>query len=163
LSVQACGDAHVSNFGEFATPERNVVFDLNDFDETLPGPWEWDFKRLAASLAVVCRQRGFPAGKARRLVGSAVGAYRARLASYSELRVLDLWYERISIKDVVAHFPPEYRPLVRRDVAKARQRTHLRAVAKLTVDTGAGRRFVEPPRCSSTWNGPVTKPTRSSA
>jgi uncharacterized protein (DUF2252 family) len=145
VSVQCCGDAHVSNFGEFATPERNIIFDLNDFDETFPGPWEWDVKRLAASLAVVCRQQGFAKSSATAVVRAAVAAYRGRLATYAELRVLDLWYERITAAEVTAHFPPEYRPLVRRDLSKARRRTHLRAVEKLTVGTGHRRRFVEDP------------------
>jgi uncharacterized protein (DUF2252 family) len=145
LTVQACGDAHVSNFGEFATPERNVVFDLNDFDETLPGPWEWDVKRLAASLAVVCRERRFPAARRTAVVIAAVRAYRERLAAYAGLRLLDRWYAQISAEEVIGHFPPEYRPLVRRDLSRARRRTQLRAVAKLTQVVGGHRRFIEDP------------------
>src|SRR5215471_1027149 len=95
IRVQACGDAHVSNFGQFATPERNMIFDINDFDETLPGPWEWDVKRLCASLHVVGRQRDFPPDRCDELVMSAARTYREVITSSSELRVLELWYDRI--------------------------------------------------------------------
>jgi len=122
LRVQACGDAHVSNFGEFATPERNMMFDINDFDETLPGPWEWDVKRLCASLQVAALQNGFSPEECERIVLGAARSYRERLAGYTSMRTLELFYDRISIKDVIAHFPPEYRPLVRRDVKKARRK-----------------------------------------
>ncbi len=145
LTVQACGDAHVSNFGEFATPERNVVFDVNDFDETIPGPWEWDVKRLAASLAVVCVESGFPAGVRTGVVVAAVREYREQMQRYADLRMRDLWYSRIDVDDVINHFPPEYRPLVERDVAKARRKTSRKAVAKLTEATEGGRKFVVDP------------------
>ena len=145
LTVQACGDAHVSNFGEFATPERNIVFDVNDFDETSPGPWEWDVKRLAASLEVVMRGNGVPAGRRSRAVVAAAGAYRRRMAGYAEMRTLDLWYTRLDISEVISFFPPRYRPLVRRDVAKARSKSHLSALVKLTEVQGRRRRFIENP------------------
>ena len=83
IRVQACGDAHVNNFGKFASPERNLVFDINDFDETVPGPWEWDIKRLAASLQVVARQREFSPDHAEAVVTAAVRSYRERIADYS--------------------------------------------------------------------------------
>jgi uncharacterized protein (DUF2252 family) len=145
LTVQACGDAHVSNFGEFATPERNVVFDVNDFDETLPGPWEWDVKRLAASLALVGRERGFSAKSCDGVVATAVREYREQMAGYADLRMRDLWYARIEIDEVIGHFPPKYRQLVERDVAKARRKTSRRAVAKLTEVLDGKLRFVEDP------------------
>ena len=145
LRVQACGDAHVSNFGEFATPERNVVFDINDFDETIPGPWEWDVKRLAASLHVVARQSGASPSQCDEVVATALRDYRERLAEYTTMRALDLWYDRIHIDDVITHFPRRYRPLVKRDVKKARRKTHRRAVAKLTKAVGTETRFVEDP------------------
>ncbi len=145
LTVQTCGDAHVSNFGVFATPERNVVFDINDFDETIPGPWEWDVKRLAASVVMVAREQGMAAARARIVVAALLRSYRERLAAYAQLNALDMWYSRIGAADVISHFPPAYRPLVRRDIARAHQRTRLRAVAKLTVDNGGVRRFAEDP------------------
>jgi len=145
LQVQACGDAHVTNFGQFATPERNMIFDINDFDETLPGPWEWDVKRLCASLAVVARGHGFSASKCDRVVTTAARTYRECLADSARMRSLDVWYDRIHIDQVISHFPRKYRPLVERDVAKSRRKTHLRAVAKLTSADGGEVAFVEDP------------------
>jgi uncharacterized protein (DUF2252 family) len=145
MQVQACGDAHVNNFGQFATPERNLIFDINDFDETLPGPWEWDIKRLCASLAVVARGHGFPAATCDQVVMAASGTYRDCLADSARMRALDIWYDRIHIDQVVSHFPRRYRPLVERDVAKSRRKTHLRAVAKLTSSAGGQVAFVEDP------------------
>ena len=145
LRVQACGDAHVSNFGEFATPERTLVFDVNDFDETLPGPWEWDVKRLATSLDLVVRLRTRSAEVRADIVGAAVSAYRERMAEYARMRVLDLWHARIEMGDVLDHFPSRYRAEVRRNVARAERRTHLEAAARLTRFEGGRRRFVEDP------------------
>ena len=132
LQVEACGDAHVGNFGKFATPGRSLIFDINDFDETLPGPWEWDVKRLAASMHIVGRQRAFGRATCDRIVEAAVRAYREHMAEAAALRTLDLWYARTHIRDVIAHFPPKYRARVERDVAKARRKNQRRAVAKLT-------------------------------
>ena len=145
IRVQACGDAHLTNFGSFATPERNLIFDINDFDETLPGPWEWDVKRLCASLHVVARQRGFAPERCDRIVIAASQAYRRRLAAYSTMLTLELWQERTEVKDVLAHFPTKYHPLVRRDVRKARRKDHHRALAKLTEQIEGGVRFLEDP------------------
>src|SRR3954463_15314814 len=89
IRVQLCGDAHISNFGGFASPERNLVFDLNDFDETLPGPWEWDVKRLAASIAVAARGRGFKRGQRRELLREAVERYRRAIRDLGAQRTLD--------------------------------------------------------------------------
>jgi uncharacterized protein (DUF2252 family) len=145
LRVEACGDAHVGNFGKFATPGRSLIFDVNDFDETLPGPWEWDVKRLAASMHVVALQREFGATTSNRVVVAAVRAYREHMAEAAAQRTLDLWYARTHIRDVIAHFPPKYRPRVERDIAKARRKDHRRAVAKLTHAVGDDIRFVEDP------------------
>jgi uncharacterized protein (DUF2252 family) len=145
LRVQTCGDAHVGNFGEFATPERNIVFDVNDFDETIPGPWEWDLKRLATSVEVAQRTNEVPPERRRRVVADALGVYRKRMAGYASMRALDVWYSRIDIGDVIEFFPKCYRPLVERDVARARRRTHLRALSRLTEVTGGHRRFVSNP------------------
>ena len=104
LRVQLCGDAHLSNFGAFASPERRLVFDVNDFDETLPGPFEWDVKRLAASLAVAGRDSGFPA-KARRKIALAAGeGYRTAMRGFAEQAFLDVWYAHLDIEPVVAEF-----------------------------------------------------------
>jgi uncharacterized protein (DUF2252 family) len=102
LRVQACGDCHLMNFGAFATPERNVVFDINDFDETLPAPWEWDIKRLAASIMVAGRYRGFTERQSGDAVLAAVRAYREKLAEYAEWPKLQVWYARIDAAEVVA-------------------------------------------------------------
>ncbi len=145
LRVQACGDAHVANFGKFATAERRLVFDINDFDETLPGPWEWDVKRLCASLSIVARQHGLTPAKCDRVAAAAARAYRERLAAYTEARTLELWYDRIDFDDVIAHFPRRYRPLVKRDIRRAKRKDHMRAVAKLTASDEGGQRFIEDP------------------
>jgi uncharacterized protein (DUF2252 family) len=101
LRVQACGDAHLLNFGVFATPERREIFDINDLDETLPAPWEWDVKRLAASFVVACRNNGFSEDCARDAVLSCVRSYREHMAEFSEMRVLDVWYARMDIADLI--------------------------------------------------------------
>ena len=104
LRVQLCGDAHLSNFGAFASPERNLVFDVNDFDETLPGPFEWDVKRLAASLAVAGRDNGFPA-KARRKIALAAGeGYRTAMRGFAEQAFLDVWYAHLDIQPALSQF-----------------------------------------------------------
>ena len=101
LNVQACGDAHLSNFGVFASAERNLVFDLNDFDETLPGPWEWDVKRLAASLAIAGRDRGFSDKERANVVLETAAAYRTEMATLATMRDLDVWYARMDIEKVL--------------------------------------------------------------
>ncbi len=101
IRVQACGDAHLMNFGGFATPERNLVFDVNDFDETLPAPWEWDIKRLAASVMVAGRYRGFTAGYCTDAVLATVRTYREKLWEYSSLPPIEIWHARINARDVV--------------------------------------------------------------
>src|SRR5688572_10636013 len=92
LVVQACGDAHLANFGAFASPERNLVFDINDFDETLPGPWEWDVKRLATSLEIAGRSRNFAVKERRGIVLAAVGAYRRAMREFAGMDALAVWY-----------------------------------------------------------------------
>jgi uncharacterized protein (DUF2252 family) len=102
LRVQACGDCHLLNFGVFATPERRVVFDINDLDETLPAPWEWDVKRLAASVVLACRSNGFNKASARDAALACVRSYRERMAEFSAMRTLDVWYASIDVeKDVL--------------------------------------------------------------
>ena len=130
--VQLCGDAHIRNFGTFATPERNLTFSINDFDETLPGPWEWDVKRFAASLYVVAQEHGFSPEIRRALVVSAVAAYRQRLAHYAQLTNLEVWYDIKGIDDVLSHYTRGARAQVERDITKASRREHARAIDKLT-------------------------------
>ena len=101
LRVQACGDCHLLNFGAFATPERRVIFDINDLDETLPAPWEWDVKRLAASFVLACRDRGFGDAFARDTVTSCVRSYRAARANFSRMPVLDIWYAHLDLEELV--------------------------------------------------------------
>ena len=98
LRVQACGDAHLMNFGGFATPERNIIFDINDLDETLPAPFEWDLKRLAASVVIAAKYLDIPMSNSARLVTDLVREYRERMIDYSSMRALDIWYDKIDLK-----------------------------------------------------------------
>ena len=102
LRVQACGDCHLLNFGAYATPERRIVFDINDLDETLPAPWEWDVKRLAASFVLACRDNGFSRGDASDAALSCVRSYRERMAEYSDMTVLEVWYASIDVEKLIA-------------------------------------------------------------
>ena len=104
LRVQLCGDAHLSNFGAFASPERRLVFDVNDFDETLPGPFEWDVKRLAASLAVAARDNGYPAKAGRKIALAAAERYRTAMREFAEQTFLDVWYAHLDIEPAIAEF-----------------------------------------------------------
>ena len=100
LDVQLCGDAHLSNFGVFASPERALVFDLNDFDETLPGPFEYDVKRMAASFTIAARNNGFTKADARAATLASVRAYREAMAEFAEMRTMDIWYAHLSEQDL---------------------------------------------------------------
>jgi len=150
LSVQACGDAHLSNFGIFGSAERRLVFDINDFDETLPGPWEWDVKRLAASIEVAARDNGFPGNKRRQIVSSTVSCYREAMRTFAGLSDLDVWYARADMEELRAQFEGQLKVRQRRAVdkglAKARTRDSMREVGKLTrmVD-GRPRIISDPP------------------
>src|SRR5205085_11139373 len=97
LEVQCCGDAHLSNFGVFASPERRLVFDLNDFDETLHGPWEWDVKRLAASMLIAARHNGFSTRDQDQVVLDAVREYRTAMAGFAAMGNLDVWYAHLDV------------------------------------------------------------------
>jgi len=149
LRVQLCGDAHLSNFGGFASPDRALVFDVNDFDETLPGPWEWDLKRLAASLAIAGRENGFPEDDRRRVVVTAVARYRERMRAYGEMRGLDVWYSRLDTGRLVEAFGGDasarQRKAVDRTVTKARRKDSTRAFAKLAHEVGGAPRIVSDP------------------
>src|SRR5262245_51482345 len=104
LVVQVCGDAHLSNFGFFGSPERNLIFDVNDFDETQPGPWEWDVKRLAASLEVAGRDNGFNTKDRQRIVTGAVRAYRQAMRQFAKMTNLGLWYSAAEVSAILARF-----------------------------------------------------------
>jgi uncharacterized protein (DUF2252 family) len=135
IRVQACGDAHLLNFGMFASPDRHLVFDVNDFDETLPAPFEWDVKRLAASFAVAAREREFSDRDARDAARQAVRSYRTEMFRYASMRFLKVWYSRIDIDEVTRLYdalqPKKAVKRRRSDIAKARQRTSLKAFLKM--------------------------------
>jgi uncharacterized protein (DUF2252 family) len=149
LRVQVCGDAHLSNFGGFASPDRALVFDVNDFDETLPGPWEWDLKRLAASLAIAGRENGFAEDDRRRVVVTAVARYRERMRAFGEMRGLDVWYARLDTGRLLEAFGGDasarQRKAVDRTVTKARRKDSTRAFAKLAHEVGGAPRIVSDP------------------
>jgi len=146
LDVQLCGDAHILNFGLWATPERHLAFDLRDFDETLPGPFEWDVLRLAASIVVLARADGLPEATAQHAVRAAVDAYRDRMALYAAEGTLEIWYDRIDAEQLVAHFGDTARRQVVAAIEKGtRHRTQHAAFEKLVTETGDGYRIVENP------------------
>ncbi len=146
IQVQICGDAHLLNFGTFATPERNQVFDLNDFDETQVGPWEWDIKRLAASLVVAARTAGLADGDGVTAAQGCGAEYRTEIATMAELSAFEVWHSRLDVDAIIAGAPDKpARTLAKRSVAKARQRTSLQALAKLTTVRGGRRVIVEDP------------------
>ncbi|HTR12491.1 MAG TPA: DUF2252 domain-containing protein [Roseiarcus sp.] len=147
LTVQACGDAHLMNFGGFATPERNIFFDINDFDETLPAPWEWDLKRLAASVVVAARHIGLPDSDAARAATDAVCSYRERMADYASMHALDVWYDRIDLDRVLKVLPSEAEvQRVRQRVEQARKKSLPEALfPKLAEHVGAAPKIKDEP------------------
>jgi uncharacterized protein (DUF2252 family) len=150
LTAQLCGDAHLSNFGAFASPDRELVFDVNDFDETLPGPWEWDVKRLAASFSVAGRDRGFPAPERRRIVAAMAAEYRAAMRRLAALGNLEVWYTKIDVATVAERWATaageKEVKAFRRNLAKTRAKDRMRALSKLTHEVDGQLRIVsEPP------------------
>jgi uncharacterized protein (DUF2252 family) len=147
ITVQICGDAHLSNFGFFATPERNVVFDVNDFDETLPGPWEWDVKRLAASIVVASRQNGYTAQENRQAVVGCVEEYRRLMQHMASMGALEVWYQHFDIGQILELAKAKGREELQKQVEKAKQRrTNLGTFPKLTEQVeGMYRIKDEPP------------------
>jgi uncharacterized protein (DUF2252 family) len=146
LRVQLCGDAHLSNFGMFGTPERDQVFDVNDFDETLPGPWEWDVKRLATSFVVAGRQNGYGRALSRRAARTAVRSYRRMMARFGSMRYADIWYFHLDPKNPAVIADRATRKLIGRAALKARRSTSLHAFPKLTQTVrGQYRIRDEPP------------------
>jgi uncharacterized protein (DUF2252 family) len=147
IQAQLCGDAHLLNFGAYASPERALLFDLNDFDETLPGPWEWDIKRLAASFVVAGRDNGFDAAVCREAAQASVASYRQRMAEFSEMGELEVWYSRVGeeeVRSMLSDAKARKRTAKKlsKSVRKARGRDSLQALSKLTrvVD---GRRMID--------------------
>ncbi|MFJ8075362.1 DUF2252 domain-containing protein [Streptomyces sp. NPDC096176] len=149
LQVQLCGDAHLLNFRLLASPERHLVFDINDFDETLPGPFEWDVKRLAASFVTASRANGFSSKEQNRAVRACVKAYRERMREFAGMRTLDIWYAQDDADRMrqlqASSMDEEARRRTARATARARTRTHLQAFAKLTRVTAEGRRIAPDP------------------
>ncbi len=149
LRVQLCGDAHLSNFGVFQAPDRRLVFDINDFDETLPGPFEWDVKRLAASVAIGARDRGFKPAERETAVLASVSAYRTAMAQFAEMGELDVWYARLDVEGVASQWQQDAKKADRRrlekNLDKARNKGSLRALAKLTETVDGHVRIADRP------------------
>ena len=149
LYVQSCGDAHLSNFGVFATPERRLSFDVNDFDETHPAPFEWDVKRLAASLVVASKGVGYPMATNRSITRSAIEAYRTEMRRLSKMSFLDAWYERMDVTTILQEIQQRgsarEKKLVRRAVKNASTETNIGALSRLAEQTKDGWRIREKP------------------
>jgi uncharacterized protein (DUF2252 family) len=149
LEVQLCGDAHLSNFGVFAAPDRHLVFSVNDFDETLPGPFEWDVKRLVASFAVAGRDRGFGAKQRRSINTTAARAYREAMRDFAAMGNLDLWYARVEVDELVQQAArlgtAKAVKRMERNIAKARSKDSLKAFGKLTEVVNGDRRIASDP------------------
>jgi len=149
LVAQLCGDAHIANFGGFAAPDRRVVFDLNDFDETLPGPWEWDVKRMVASIEIAGRDRGEKTERRAAVVQEAVAEYRTAMRMFAEQGNLDVWYARMDLQSLQERFDADgnerFAATLDQAVAKSQRKNSLRALTKLTHRVGGRLRFVSDP------------------
>jgi uncharacterized protein (DUF2252 family) len=149
LLAQCCGDAHLSNFGLYASPERRLVFDINDFDETLPGPWEWDVKRLAASMLIAARNSGFSVKHQERVVLDTVGEYRERMAAFASMRNADVWYTSFEVEELIPHLRSQLggamRKRLEKRVAKALTRDSVQAFSKLSSEVDGERHILSDP------------------
>jgi len=149
LQVQMCGDAHLSNFGAFASPERNLVFDVNDFDETLPGPFEWDVKRLAASLTVAGRDNGFTAKACRKVALTAAEGYRTAMREFARMSFMDVWYACLDVEPAVAQVKSQIDvkrlKTLEKMLAKAHTKDSTSALAKLTAEVDGQRQIISDP------------------
>jgi uncharacterized protein (DUF2252 family) len=147
ITVQACGDCHLANFGGFASPERTLVFDINDFDETFPGPWEWDMKRLGASLILAARDRSFSKTVADQTVRAAAASYREHMAEFAEMKVLDTWYAQVSLDAVKKYFRKDQDMSARlsKKAKEASSRTSEAVVPKLTAIVDGHRKIKDNP------------------
>ena len=147
LNVQCCGDAHLSNFGVFASPERRLMFDINDFDETLPGPWEWDVKRLAVSMLIAARDNGYRAKEQEQVVLDTVGQYRQAMREFAAMGNLGVWYSRLEIEALLAErsaaFAPATVKRTEQQLAKARTRDSMSTFSKLTHEVDGQVRIVD--------------------
>jgi uncharacterized protein (DUF2252 family) len=154
LPVQACGDAHLSNFGLFGSPERRLVFDINDFDETLPGPWEWDVKRLAASIEIAARENGLPTRQRRKIVVTAATRYREAMRDFASMSNLQVWYASLDVDQLQAQLKPtgRLRKAVGAGLARARSSDSMKALAKLTSTVDGRPQIISDP--------PLTIPVR---
>jgi uncharacterized protein (DUF2252 family) len=145
--VQCCGDAHLSNFGVFGSAERRLVFDINDFDETLPGPWEWDLKRLVVSMLIAARDNGYRAKEQDRIVLDTVAQYRTAIRDFAAMNNLEVWYSDIDIEQLLAERAAELQPRAvkrtRKGLAKARTRDSMSAFSKLTTVVDGEARIVD--------------------
>jgi uncharacterized protein (DUF2252 family) len=148
LKVQLCGDAHLSNFGVFSAPDRRLIFDINDFDETYPGPFEWDVKRLVASFAIAGRDLGFKEGDRRAAVAEAAGEYRREMRRLATMRTIDVWYERMDVETLNRYRDQVDKKAARnydKNVAKAERKNSLRAFNKLTHSVDGELRIISDP------------------
>ena len=149
LTAQVCGDAHISNFGLFASPERHLMFDVNDFDETLPGPWEWDVKRLAASLTIAGRENGFSRKHRDAVVGAAVRSYREAMRQFAAMPNVAVWYASLdaesALKQLRSTYGKKATKRTKRELAKARTHDNMRAFSKLTQEVGGEPRIISDP------------------
>ncbi len=145
LKVQACGDAHIGNFGGFATPERRFIFDLNDFDETLPGPWEWDVKRLATSVVLAARLGNQDKSMTEAAVKSCVNGYRTHLQELSHIGFLEVFLERFEMEQVLNELSPEVRINTEKVIDKQAKRDHSHALRRLTTEVNGRWRILDDP------------------
>ena len=149
VRVQACGDAHISNFGGYAAPDRRLVFDLNDFDETLPAPWEWDVKRMAASVVIAARHNGASKKVARKIVIAAMAEYRDAMRRLADMSYLDVWYTRLDVEQIAEMLEGAHGAdagvNLRKDIAKASRKDSNRATRKLTDESSGEPRFASRP------------------
>jgi len=147
IVVHACGDCHLANFGAFASPERKLVFDINDFDETYPGPWEWDVKRLVASLMLAATDRGFSKGQSDDAVRAAAAAYRKRMAEFAEMKALDTWYAQVTVEDIQEYFRDDLDMSMRlsKKYKESRSRNSEAVVPKLTAMVDGQRKIKDDP------------------
>ncbi len=160
LTTQLCGDAHLSNFGVFASPERNLMFDLNDFDETLPGPFEYDVKRMSASFTIACRNNGFSKSETRDVTSTSVRVYRESMAQFAQMRTMDIWYAHLSESDLMAGIDnvlnskqtkldkkalDRAAKVAKKSALKARTRDSMQALSKLAEHVDGSYRIISQP------------------
>jgi len=145
IRTQLCGDAHLSNFGLFGSPERDLVFDINDFDETLPGPWEWDVLRLATSVVIAARSRGFDEHQGRHALHAAVRSYQTRMHEYAAMRSIEVYYAKVDATDVLASVGARSRAYLETTIKSAAHHDALHELPKLTEVTGGVRRIIDRP------------------